>query len=395
MALIALIAGLYFGVLAPRANQPVAQATATFVQSTSTLAPTPSRVGTPTSTPKPSVVRINVRQDRAELRSEPDGDLVGLLGQGTLLIARARTDDDKWVRIEADDGTTGWMKIEDLDLGIFSLQDIPQAVVLIKPSATPDLTATWVACKPAAQLEQDVTVPDGTQIRAGEKFTKTWRIENTGNCAFDAGSQLVFKSGERLGGPEAGIKLPQANPGETADVSIGLAAPALGGKYSGEWELKRASGETMGELMVSIVVLGPTATRPSTRTPAPSATPQATATPSGPGPIGPVGSGPLQVFWAGNFYNCVPTLETDTAGVNYWSWQADFFIEAYGGNAGYTISAPECRWNYGEERFVCRWGAREDGVVTQRVTVSCPGCPEVSVSISAAAKREGAGCVIK
>lgn len=284
------------------------------------------------------------------------------------------------------------MKTDALDLGLFKLEDIPLAVILIKPSVTPDLAATKAACKPVAKLDQHVTALDGTQ-KAGERFTKTWRIENTGNCAFDEGSLLVFKSGDRLSGPEAGVALPQIKPGDKAEVSIRLVAPPLGETYSGVWEIRRANGDPIGQLAVNIVVLGPTATRPPTLPPPATPTPQNTPTPApGTGPIGPVGSGPLTASWAGNFWNCVATLVNEGEPTAYWMWTADFFIKVYGGNAGYTITSTDCKWNYAQQRYACRWSARADGAVVQNVVVSCPDCTPVTVSVRAEARLDGTAC---
>lgn len=389
--------GIWLLIKASRPSVAQSQPTATRVQPALVKTAMPSPVSAPTSTAKPSAVMVVISQDGAELRAEPgEGTVLGLLPKGTEMTARSRTPDSTWVKVEAPDGTTGWVKTETLSLGAFSVSDIPQMVVLIKPSATPDLAATQTACKPAAELVQDVTIPDGAQIKAGAQFTKTWRIKNTGNCTFDTGSKLVYKSGDRLSGPEAGVAAPLVKAGDQADISIGLAAPALGGTYSGVWEFRRANGDPIGQVSVRIVVLGPTATRPPTRPPAATATPVAPPTDTPVPGAGPVGSGPLTASWAGNFYNCVSTLATDENGNNYWIWNADFYIEVYGGSTSYTISSPDCYWTFGAQpRFDCRWGARGGGTVSQAVTVTSGG-ESVRVGIQAAAERfEGGSCTQK
>ncbi|HSR20131.1 MAG TPA: NBR1-Ig-like domain-containing protein, partial [Anaerolineales bacterium] len=35
-----------------------------------------------------------------------------------------------------------------------------------------------------AAFVSDVTIPDGTILKPGEKFTKTWRIYNSGSCSW-------------------------------------------------------------------------------------------------------------------------------------------------------------------------------------------------------------------
>ena len=48
---------------------------------------------------------------------------------------------------------------------------------------------------------RSVTVPDGTVFNPGDTFTKTWRLENTGSCAWTTGTALVFTSGDLMGAP--------------------------------------------------------------------------------------------------------------------------------------------------------------------------------------------------
>src|ERR1043166_8696661 len=45
----------------------------------------------------------------------------------------------------------------------------------LTPSATP-------SCHDSAIFVEDVTYPDNTRLSSGEKFTKTWKFQNTGTC---------------------------------------------------------------------------------------------------------------------------------------------------------------------------------------------------------------------
>jgi len=49
--------------------------------------------------------------------------------------------------------------------------------------ASPIFTVTPLsACRDAAVLLRDVTIPDNARVKAGEKFIKTWEFQNTGTC---------------------------------------------------------------------------------------------------------------------------------------------------------------------------------------------------------------------
>jgi hypothetical protein len=114
-------------------------------------------------------------------------------------------------------------------------------------------------CEANASLVGE-TFPDGTILQPGTVFTKTWSIQNSGTCTWDASWQLVFFGGDLMDGVTV-YNFPQpAQPGETVEVPIILRAPAQGGQHTGEWMLKSPWGATFGvgqysvPLTVSVVV---------------------------------------------------------------------------------------------------------------------------------------------
>ena len=97
-----------------------------------------------------------------------------------------------------------------------------------------------------AQFISDVTVPDGSSFAPGGTFTKTWRLKNIGSCTWTTSYTLIFAGGDQMGGP-ASIALPVAvAPGQTADLSVNLTAPATGGHYKGLWKIANASSGQFG-----------------------------------------------------------------------------------------------------------------------------------------------------
>ncbi len=91
----------------------------------------------------------------------------------------------------------------------------------------------------------DITIPDGTQISPGNKFTKTWRIKNTGSCNWTPDFTFAFVSGNQMGGQTR--HLPRiVYPGETIDISVDMIAPAAAGSYTGDWQLKTPQGYGIG-----------------------------------------------------------------------------------------------------------------------------------------------------
>lgn len=128
------------------------------------------------------------------------------------------------------------------------LRAAPQATAAptpLPPPAMATVAATRQAgCTDSALFIADITVADGTNIPAGQAFTKTWRIRNTGTCGWGPAYTLVFRDGEALGGP-ASVAMPETAPGATADVSIPLTAPLAAGIYTAFYELHNPEGAAM------------------------------------------------------------------------------------------------------------------------------------------------------
>lgn len=107
------------------------------------------------------------------------------------------------------------------------------------------------ACNNSA-FEGDVTIPDGSILKPGEDFVKTWKIRNTGNCTWDEGFTLVFIGGDRKIDPydfKFTHKSDFVAPGEAIDISINLTAPLAEGKYQGTWRMQNDQGYYFGTLL--------------------------------------------------------------------------------------------------------------------------------------------------
>ncbi|HLO33089.1 MAG TPA: NBR1-Ig-like domain-containing protein [Anaerolineales bacterium] len=122
----------------------------------------------------------------------------------------------------------------------------------IASSAAPAATASLGdACNNSA-FEGDVTIPDGSVMKPGEDFIKTWKIRNTGSCTWDEGYSLVFIGGDRAIDPYD-FKFKNGDdfvsPGEAIDISIDLTAPLAEGKYQGTWRMQNDQGYYFGTLV--------------------------------------------------------------------------------------------------------------------------------------------------
>jgi hypothetical protein len=115
----------------------------------------------------------------------------------------------------------------------------------IPPTATVIPTSTPVLVD-AAEFVADVTIPDGTQVKPGESFVKTWRLRNSGSTTWMRGYALVFANGAQMDALALIPLTKLVSPGEEIDVSVTLTAPKTPGNYKGYWRLRSASGILFG-----------------------------------------------------------------------------------------------------------------------------------------------------
>lgn len=113
------------------------------------------------------------------------------------------------------------------------------------PAIPPTATPIPIPCN-QAQFLQDVTIPAGSVLPVGTRFIKTWRVQNTGSCSWDAGYALVFASGSQLGSITSVILPVVVAPGQTADLSTTLTAPLMPGYYQSSWLLRSPENALFG-----------------------------------------------------------------------------------------------------------------------------------------------------
>jgi hypothetical protein len=100
----------------------------------------------------------------------------------------------------------------------------------------------------------DVSIPDNTQLDPGKSFTKTWKVQNSGSCAWDAGFKFQNTGGESMGATAFTLPASVAA-GQTYDISVPMTAPDKTGTLRSNWRMSTAAGQYFGdEVYVSIVV---------------------------------------------------------------------------------------------------------------------------------------------
>lgn len=104
------------------------------------------------------------------------------------------------------------------------------------PTANPCYNLLWI---------EDVTIPDGTQMKAGEVFTKTWLVQNIGGCAWHTGFTFQHVGGDPMRGNT--VTMQEAiQTGSKREISVQLVVPSdVSGVIQSSWRMNlAASSET-------------------------------------------------------------------------------------------------------------------------------------------------------
>ena len=159
-------------------------------------------------------------------------------------------------------------------------------VLVVLPSASPTLTiitptSTSTPTAATATLEtpatanpcynllwiEDRTVPDGTQMKPNEVFTKTWFVQNNGGCAWAPGFTFMNVGGDPMRGQP--IKFTEPIPvGAKREISIELAVPSgQNGLIQSSWRMADENGVFFGDTLSVNIVVGTTTTPTATKAP--------------------------------------------------------------------------------------------------------------------------------
>jgi hypothetical protein len=187
---------------------------------------------------------------------------------------------------------------EDPVLKITSIAATVQAEItqtaLAMPTATPTLTptatATLAPITPTflepfstatkslipgtgdnAKFDQDITIPDGSIIKPGESFNKTWSLINSGTTTWTTDYQLVY-----VFGPQATVMsvnlTKSVAPGEVIQITVPFVAPTVNGSYVSWWQMYSSTGYFFGDQVSVVFNVGSETATPTSGTPSPATT---------------------------------------------------------------------------------------------------------------------------
>ncbi|XP_061908010.1 protein ILRUN-like [Entelurus aequoreus] len=101
---------------------------------------------------------------------------------------------------------------------------------------------------PCMSLVKDVTIGEGESVPPDTRFTKTWRIQNTGAESWPPGVCLKYVGGDQFGHVNM-VTVRSLAPQEMTDVSVPMHSPVSPGMYQGQWRMSTATGLYFGDII--------------------------------------------------------------------------------------------------------------------------------------------------
>ena len=92
----------------------------------------------------------------------------------------------------------------------------------------------------------DITIPDQSYIEKGAPFSKTWRVQNSGESTWTTDYRLVYERDDKMGAADFIMMPKEVKPGETVDLTVEFTAPETPGEYRSTWMLQNAKGGKFG-----------------------------------------------------------------------------------------------------------------------------------------------------
>lgn len=105
---------------------------------------------------------------------------------------------------------------------------------------------------PSMSLVKDVTVGEGESVPPNTKFTKTWRLQNSGEDSWPSDCCLKYFHGDQMTQVDR-VMSGSLGPGQMTDISVDMVSPSTTGIYQGQWRMMTPSGSYFGEIIWVII----------------------------------------------------------------------------------------------------------------------------------------------
>ncbi len=194
------------------------------------------------------------------VRAGPDGQTrrLGLLPSNTIVPVSGRTSDGKWwqVLFPGGPGDYGWFASASAQPNS-TANGVPVIEQAAPVAATPEPAPAMTTPAPGtctfdAAFVGDVTIPDFTVVAPGQPVNKVWRLQNSGTCAWDAGTILAYIGGIQMSAVST-VAVPWTPAGGTVDIGLNGVAPSQSGMQMSVWQLRNGADQFFGPQITVVV----------------------------------------------------------------------------------------------------------------------------------------------
>lgn len=123
---------------------------------------------------------------------------------------------------------------------------VPAVAATATSDATDPLNAQDPDCTNDLKFINDLTLPDGSFVKAGATLDKQWEVKNSGSCNWNETYSIRL-----INGPELGATSPQTitplRSGVKGTLRIEFTAPSDPGNYVSTWQAFSPDGKAFGE----------------------------------------------------------------------------------------------------------------------------------------------------
>lgn len=122
------------------------------------------------------------------------------------------------------------------DVAPIPLPCLPQALCNRDPSGNLD---SEQEPQDMSEFIRDVTIPDGSIMQPGEKFTKIWAIRNAGNVTWKNRylARMGACAGTALITSAKRVKIPHTMPGQQVEIAVELRSPEVATTTTAIWKM--------------------------------------------------------------------------------------------------------------------------------------------------------------
>jgi len=133
---------------------------------------------------------------------------------------------------------------------------VPPTETPILPTFTPSPTTSVPTTTPTAVTPtpaqaycisnfSNVNVPNKTQMKGGQNFTKTWTLTNGGSASWTTDFKVIYVSGDSMNASAVNLDR-VVDPGTSINVSVDLISPTNDGEHQANFMILTDKGETFG-----------------------------------------------------------------------------------------------------------------------------------------------------